>query len=89
MKILNDGNYLATLRDADNQILSSGEARFYSSEFRGVFWPQEQADEDLLLTKTASVQTSEGHILAIRKIARCQAGFPPVVHYDFDFEALD
>lgn len=89
MKRLTDGNYPATLRDADNQILSTGEARFYTSEFRSVFWPQEPADEDLFLTKTASVQTSEGHILAIRKISRCQAGFPPVVHYDFDFEALD
>jgi hypothetical protein len=84
-KAIQSGNYLATLLDADNRILSTGEARIYTEQCCGVFWPHAPADEDLLLKTVASVQTSDGHILSILKISRCPADFPPVVHYDFDF----
>jgi hypothetical protein len=83
--VLSDGTYPATLRDKENQILSDGEARFNIKLRRGVFWPQEPINEDLILKSATAVQTSKGHTAAILKIKRCPAEFPPAVHFDFEF----
>lgn len=86
MQMIEDGGfYPATLRDADNQILSNGEARLCISQSRGVFWPQEQPNEDFPIKKAAIVETLQGHRFAIRGVKLCcdrvLAGGP---HYDFD-----
>ena len=83
-----DGDYQGALRDADNRILSTGEVRIYTEQFQGVFWPQAPIDEDLLLKKAASVQTSTGHILSILRITRPPASTSAVVHYDLYFVSI-
>jgi hypothetical protein len=85
--VLQDGEYPTTLRDHDSQPLSTGMARLYMSQGRGVFWPQAPIIEDWMLKKATTVQTSDGHTLSLRKIERCLADWPPVAHYDFEFDA--
>jgi len=84
MPISEDTMYQATPQDSAANILSTGRARFFLSQDRGVFWPETTTDEKLILEQAASVHTSEGGTIPVFKITRCPAEFPPAPHYDFE-----
>ena len=83
MPLREDTMYQATLQDAGGKALSTGRARFFLSQNRGVFWPEPPADEKAHLKEAASVHTSEGDTIKIYKLTRFPAQFPPDPHYDF------
>lgn len=64
-KLQSNHTYQATLRDTDNQILSTGGALFHIDVLQGGFWPHDGANEDLLLKNATSVQTLEGHKIVL------------------------
>jgi hypothetical protein len=81
--------YPATLRDADNRILSTGEALFDTSKHFGEFWPKTAISADLLLPNAKTVQTSEGHALRIDRIWECQAEYHHAIHFEFEWSYED
>lgn len=84
MKTHDDEFHPAMILDRDNQILSSGEARIYTAQSRGVFLPHTPPDEEKLLTHGAIVLVSRDRI-PLRHLERCRSYGN--LHYEFDFDS--
>ena len=62
--------YQATLHDATGQAHTTGRARFFLSQDRGVFWPETPTHQKLILKQAATVHTSEGDAIPIFNLTR-------------------
>lgn len=76
----------ATILDRDNQPLSSGQVRLYTTLHSGVFWPHRLEHVLKLQESAATLKTEDGSLYALKNFRPCP-GVPSNVvnHCEFDF----
>lgn len=71
MDLHENQTYLANLRGADNQLLSTGKALVHKAQSYAAFWPQPGADVENLLKNGARLEIQGADTFALTKIERC------------------
>jgi hypothetical protein len=82
----------SNLMDTDGQVLANVKAQFSPKGRYGSFRLPESADPGQILTKTASLKTSDGRQFRLSKLRRCPAFHlidPHMPHFEFDYAALN
>jgi hypothetical protein len=82
----------SSLMDADGQILVSVKAQFSPKDHYGSLRLPVSADPDQILSKAASLKTSDGRQFRLSKLRRCPAVHlidPHMPHLEFDYGALN
>jgi hypothetical protein len=82
----------SSLMDIDGQVLANVKAQFSPKDHYGSFRLPVSVDPDQILTKTASLKTSDGRQFRLSKLRRCLAFHliePQMPHFEFDYGALN
>lgn len=82
---LASGKHPVNIRDRDDVILVLGEAELQVDLMQGSFWADSTPSDELWLKSAATVQTSDGHVLSIVRIARSAVQSASFTTYEFDF----
>jgi hypothetical protein len=72
--------YPATLRGKDKQLLSTGTARFYASQSKGEFLPQDTSILRILQASKVIVEIHQGPSMEVHNLRPCKS--QPHFHFD-------